>query len=67
MLGAPPYLRAFDSGVLPPAMQSCRPKLSAVIDASTRPMSDSRSLPWPIRAVHCTFTVSGTLSRSARW
>ena len=40
------------------------PLVSLVIDISTRPMSDSRSLPWQRYAFHCTFTVSAMFSRS---
>ena len=41
------------------------PQVSATIDRSTRPMSESSSDPAPRYACHCTFTVSATLSRSS--
>ena len=54
-------------GAAPPSSRSCRPRLSAVMAASTRPMSDSSNCPVPKRTVHCSFIVSGALiARSGR-
>ncbi len=45
-------------------MQSLKPPVSSVIEASTRPMSLNSTRPLAIREVHCSLTVSAALKRS---
>jgi hypothetical protein len=59
-----PHAARVEAGVDPPTRRSWAPLVSSTSDSNTCPMSESRTRPLEMAALHCTLTVSAQLIRS---